>query len=126
MWTPAFDSTCMVMPLRSISASRPLPMSVILSAALATTSGTLPAAGDGAARFWLPGSSRLKCSSSVTMRIFSPRAVGVSRGRPESEYSDIVQLNRALQTEQHQKYQCDPRRRHRESRQDQERQHKAL
>ena len=61
-----------------MSASRPSPMSVILSAALATTSGTLPAAGDGAAGFWLPGISRLKCSSSVTVRILSPGAIGVS------------------------------------------------
>src|ERR1700731_1257295 len=78
MWPPAFDSTCTVMPLRSMSASRPAPMSVILSAALATTSGTLPATGDGAEGFWLPGISRLKCSSSVTVRIFSPGAIGVS------------------------------------------------
>src|SRR3984885_10198769 len=61
------------MPLRSISASRPPTMSVILSAALATTSGTLPAACDATAVLWLPGSSRLKCSSSVTTRILSPR-----------------------------------------------------
>src|SRR5580704_13811743 len=60
------------MPLRSMSASLPPTISVILSAALATTSGMVPAGG-GATVLWLPGNIKLKCSSSVTTRIFSPR-----------------------------------------------------
>src|SRR5579864_6365684 len=125
MWTPAFDSTCTVIPLRSMSASRPLPISVILSAAFATTSGTLPAAGDGAEGFWLPGISRLKCSSSVTVRIFSPGAVSVSHGRLTSEYSDIVELNRALQNRSFQETDRDPRHRRDDDCSNHQRQHVA-